>query len=149
MSDLRELLKRVEAATGADRELDVRILAALLSDEQLTVKRSPFNGAWCAYRADGKLWETPSPFRQNGEITASIDAALVLVERVLPGWSWHIDSEFHGFPAYACLSSKESNGAEEPWLLEYETHDAKGKTPPLAILAALLRAKIAQEAKDA
>jgi hypothetical protein len=64
MSDLAELLKRVEAATGPDRELEWDI------DEAITGEVPDFHG--CPH------------------YTASIDDALALVERKLPDHKWGI-----------------------------------------------------------
>lgn len=74
--ELKELIERVKAATGPDRELD--------SDLGFTLGWYA-NGyefyAWA--EADGTFVESvnPKPF------TASIDAALALTQRVLPGWT--------------------------------------------------------------
>jgi hypothetical protein len=72
---LAELLGRVEACTGPDRELDGHIYGAL--GFQIIQRFGDFE-----WRPDGKgIWKTmPSP-------TASFDAALALCERVLPGWT--------------------------------------------------------------
>ena len=89
MPELKDLIERLEKAEGPSEELGVRILSALLSKQPIvTVEQSMINGAWCAYYEgyDGKprLWERPSPFREMGNVTASLDAALALVERVRP-----------------------------------------------------------------
>ena len=65
-------------------------------------------------------------------VTASLDAALALVERVLPGWDFTVKR----FGMRANVEVFENNGKG----YEY----ASGKTPALALLAALLKALIAQ-----
>jgi hypothetical protein len=101
---LSELLAKVQAASGADKELDALILCATLAPAGSKIEKSKFNGAWCIYapatygKEPFKAWETPAPWRmEHMRLTASIDAALALVERVLPGrWSemlrWAMDN---------------------------------------------------------
>lgn len=112
MTALTELLARVKAAKGADRELDIALTDALLSPSSST-----------------------SPF------TSSLVAAIALVERLLPGWcrqlvrhrisgSWRND---------VCLWDPDE--ADE----DVGACESEGATLALAIIAALLRALIAQE----
>lgn len=104
---LEGLIERVTAAQGPDRELDRSI-----------------------GRAFG-VTETTFPQYEPGDVmpsyTASIDAALALVERYLPGWSWSIGHDANGE-----LHATIWHGVTE--------HDEYGATPALAILAALLTA---------
>jgi len=84
-TDLAELLERVKAATNASQELDACIMAALAAPQGSYVEKSRFNGVWCVYEAGGRLWEKRGWWREGGwPVTASLDAALALVERVLP-----------------------------------------------------------------
>lgn len=66
------------------------------------------------------------------ELTASLDAAIALVERVLPGWDWGRDDDqrMYLYPPNTdeCLS-------------------ARGATPAIALLIALLKAKEAQDGR--
>lgn len=82
-SRLQSLLERLEKASGGDRALDAALYWRFLEENkaerelwwvtaQFTV--SPVNGDW------------RSPF------TSSLDAALSLVERVLPGWTRSVDA---------------------------------------------------------
>ena len=102
MTDISELRERVEKATGPDRELD----------EALRVH----------FRYPPKPWN----------YTASIDAALALVERVRPG-CWYVmakgrltDAE----PLYGCELLR--GGTDEQLAI------SEGHTQPVAILSALL-----------
>lgn len=129
-----DLLARVEAATGPDRELD----AALWLDftpgatrRASTVKSS--KGLWPDYTIDetreagGALIVVPA-------YTASLDAALALVERVLPGWVWSVGN----------LAS----GGGQAYLMRAQSAaliGGKASTPALALLAAMLKALMAQE----
>lgn len=118
---LEALLSRVESATGADRELDYDIPRA--------IARPP----------EGAIWTTDRDYYPP--ITSSLDAVLALVERELPGWKWtatnigYDDGAWQGKPG-ALL--KHPASSDRP------TAKACAATPALALLAALLRAKIAE-----
>lgn len=105
MSDLMELLERVRKATGPDRELERDIMVEAFGD--------------------GVRNALPVP-----TYTASIDAALALVERKLPGWIWMLDKNESG-PFDFVLWAETGLRAKA---------NAMGPTAPLAILAALLTA---------
>lgn len=127
MTDLNELLERVKAATGPDRGLDARIEFTLSgvsffeSDiaDLLQVIDEP-----TGYGKYQKIDSANIP-----SFTASIDAALALVERVLPNTLRRLSDWEDGTGAKANLVL--SNGSH---------HWADGASIPLAILAALLQA---------
>ena len=100
-ADLTDLLQRVHAATGHDPDLDAAIAAGL------------------EYRAA----EVPA-------YTASVDACIALVHRVLPGWGWHVGYDARGVIPYAAVSKGQTR------------HEAGAPTVLLSLLAALLRAKL-------
>jgi hypothetical protein len=96
MIDTQELIARLEAATGPDRELDFAIKAKVYGGVALV---SPFNRNWCLYREGttdpktGRTLERPHNVEHsvwiNDLYTASIDAALTLVPegmQVSMGW---------------------------------------------------------------
>lgn len=123
VNELRELLARVEAATGADREIDIAIFTALL----------PFGGSrrWHHFGdavegSTGYLVETPRV------VTHSIDATIGLVERLLPTALIDIHQNIGGYAWATTLT----DGA---YCVE-----GKATTLPVAILVALLRALIAK-----
>jgi hypothetical protein len=75
---LSELIERVEKLDGPDRETDFAIYQALrpeLSEWQDTTKTSA-DDYW--------FWMS------QREYTASLDAAVALVKRVLPGWGYRV-----------------------------------------------------------
>lgn len=109
MTDLQSLLTRLEEAERPDRGLD-GCLDGLVDHD---------NEAW------------PPPY------TASLDAALALVERALPGWHWEVSGET---PARACLWHPTENfSALGP---------TYAKTPVMALLSGLLRAELSADAKQ-
>ena len=112
LATLTALRERVIAAKGPDQKLD----SAIWLKTSHQCKDHGIDG-WTKY-------------------TASIDAALALVGRMLPGHGWSVGSDFarQGQP-FATIG--------------YDEEDRRGSafahTPPLAILAALLSALIAME----
>ena len=83
MSGLVGLLERVMAAMGPDRELDADIarVGGYGRVAQEWVRDRP---EWFAWEADSRS----GPWIVLPDYTASVDASLALVERVLPGWGW-------------------------------------------------------------
>lgn len=75
--------------------------------------------------------------------TASIDAALALVERVLPTWGWevHQDDDHYQGPLFYWAAVRKLISLPE-------AHRARGATASLAILSALLAALIAESPDD-
>lgn len=145
-ADLQALIERVEKATGPDRELDVDIVWAIEPDRY----RSAY---W-----NGRLGKpgTTLPLKLDGlgrtsvrsncpALTASVDAALAFMERVLPGWS--IQLYRHPDGAYATLyrlgeMASILNGTVERHVITpyYESIRICDAHLQLAIVAATLRA---------
>lgn len=124
MIDLKELLERIKAASGAERDLDGLIFVTLKLDPNLSnLAGHP------GFVLDGSRNAFSVP-----AYTKSIDAALALVERVLPEHDWILGHTNSGLTIHCQLGpSKE--------------HMEFGANPPLAILSALLTALIAQDEK--
>jgi hypothetical protein len=124
-SQLEGLLARVEAATGADEALDADIHEAIVGD---------------------KFFYSPSLTRPAYIVepyTERVDAAIDLVKRVLPdadkkrysGVVW-----FGSAPAARILYRTLDNDAEGGWVHgALNPHEVHGKTPALALIAALLK----------
>jgi hypothetical protein len=113
---LSELLERVKAASGPDREIDMAIAREFDLFETLMGDRR---------------------FMRPFYFTASIDAAVALIERALPEANCHgYDAGPNGVSAYV----SRNNIAVGHWSFE-----TKGATPALALVAALLKAKIAED----
>lgn len=133
MTDISSLLSRVRAASGPDNDLDIDIGVALAGWRRGRVTLDPFSftenpdgdiiyGENTFWIADGGI--------QPLSFTESIDAAVALVERVLPGCDWKISTLRHrkGFGADLYPSAADAVAR------------ADAATAPLAILAALLSA---------
>lgn len=125
--ELKKLLERVEDASGPNTPLDHDILLAF---------GARYERDWDAEY----YWPDGSRFYEHN-ITASIDAAVALVEKVLHGWaSGHklvtreddCDAEIWGGPEISC-------GREAMFVAERNDRHAA-----LALCAALLRAKLAE-----
>lgn len=135
MPDLAALAERLEKATGPDRELDADISVVLLGGE-IQWKQTRFTGeSYPARKYASRDHVGGFAVGPVELLTASIDAALALVEKVLPGWSWQI-----GTYARVGISAQ----LAEPISTEYgpaigQRADVKAPTAPLAILIALLR----------
>lgn len=149
MSELQSLIERVEKATGPDREIDAALHVALLTPEQypddLRYFRLPHVSMdhmdmcapgtyWLKQRSGASLHTSPA-------YTSSLDAALSLVSRALPGWGIEV------------LMSDRQMWSAQVWRWFSETNDERGqwlpcysRTPALAIILALLRAKAAEQA---
>jgi len=100
-----KLLERVQSATGADQRLDSEI--------------AYFFGCVACEQDDPPAY------------TSSIDLCVSLIERVIPGWHWHVGFGPKGVMPYASLYTDQ---------LHYE---AMAGTVPLALLSALLQAQSA------
>jgi len=137
MSNLQDLLERVAAATEPDRELDCRLFADLLMrpDGYAVVGFSPGTVAYVEAPV------TTVRYLAAPHYTSSLDSALALVERVLPGWWWGVSGATK--PACDALLYEPSPGGFRQKI------KASAKTPTLALLAATLRALIAQQSDAA
>ncbi len=126
MTSLDGLIERVRAATGPDRGIDRDIAERVAATKFRTGKRGR---EWFEDSHGGvETWTRhPTPY------TASVDAALALVERMLPGWcnSTGLDADDQ---CWAYVWSKKR-------ALSPPEGQAEGMpSRPLAILLALLTA---------
>lgn len=141
VSDLSALLGRIEGA-GADRELDAALCAyfRLLSPR---AERERWAREWSGpiIAKGDRVYLSHADGRADGLscdarlLTASLDAALALCARVLPGWFVGLQQNRHhnkptDWTAYVERSTKNE-------------HEATSPTPALALLAAMLKALIA------
>lgn len=132
--DLSSLLERVKAASGPDRELDCAIAIAV---DGFFIDGADYKGRpkYCYLDERGQN----SPGQGHDMLvrcyTASLDAALALVERAKPAWAGLIHLSIAG-------SGQAAIEARDP--CDDRTVQEFGHTPALALLAALLSALIAQ-----
>ena len=95
MSDIAGLRKRVEAATGADREIDVLLFAELIDNRDVRTnennmflgrnRKPPHDECVLGYIDPGKHARNFYTARNDIPLlTASLDASLALVEKVKP-----------------------------------------------------------------
>lgn len=153
-ASLIALQERVDSATGPDRELDAAITVALTptrrTDDDLIYLRLPTKydkvaaGTYWLHQRSGMSLHTAAA------LTASVDAALALVERRFPGWTWDAGADDPDSlpagekPYYAAVTSPvESSVGVEP---VYKSGYGAGATAPLAIVSAALAALVAEGA---
>jgi len=135
MADLAALIERVEKLTGPSRDADYRIEKELVRPCEF-----PASGLWPPFMVGSKFERSIPAY------TASLDAAVALVERVLPAdkTADHEKSEirlqFGDFGCNAVIS-------RDTFISERSFY-ASAKTPTIALILAALRALQAQEGRD-
>jgi hypothetical protein len=132
IATLQSLLSRVEAATGPDRKIDLDVARALvpdLVDPPITIN----------LYLTGR--EVRAPEFILWRYTASVDACIALADRVLPGWWWSIERFGGAHPRRGFFMARMFTAVmpEEREIKEL----ASANTASLAMLACILRAKIA------
>lgn len=132
-STLRTLLDRVEKGEGADREIDALLEVAFdlrpscyVGDKRKLIAH---RDGYVQVGKGGPSWCSPV-------YTSSIDAAIYLVEKVVPGFRYGLNAQ--------------PGKLVQAWVADDTPQDrpdfsALAKSPARAVTAALLRAKIAQE----
>ncbi len=141
MSELQKLLERVENATGPDREIDEAIMALVYVRDERHIGAYMENDLGRDEPVKDRVWVDPKTDKWVSThayaYTASIDDALALVERVLPGQQWTLGRNLHHHYWLCTFNRLDDEGA--PYS-NASSHAAP--TPPLAILAAILKALI-------
>lgn len=150
MTSIPSLIARVERAEGPDRELDAALYVALIKPDQrpddLRYFRLPHISMdhmemcapgtyWLKQRSGASLLTAPT-------YTASLDAALALVERVLPGCVWVVGQDWGAILTPRGARASIGYG-------KIDIADVYAPTPTLALILALLRAMEAQAQEDA
>lgn len=137
---LSEFIARLEKAEGPDRELDAEL--------------ARFEG-WTFEKMKGDAhpyWRKPDTTayymrERNGPpaYTVSLDASLALVERVMPGWSWSVDTMSQPPDDWSKVKRLPRAQLAEPVMTKFgkgigRRADVQAATPALALLLALLTA---------
>lgn len=126
---MTDLITRLSKLDGPRYTMDVAIALATDFWPKDRIQNIVYNddGDPWVYFTDGPDLPLPPAY------TASVDAAIALAERVLPGWHWSIyDTDGVG-RCNAQMERPDFTGAED--------FDGTGATPAIALLIALLRAK--------
>jgi hypothetical protein len=134
MNAPQPLLLRITEAAGPDRELDALIEVAARWELAAKAGLAPQHRARWQAGSLGQVYDGNTGY-DAAPVTASVDAALALVARLLPGWSWtggHIARDDgkggHWAVLYSLIERGQASG------------DGMFKSAPLALLAALLEA---------
>jgi hypothetical protein len=105
-----------------------------MSDQTITSLIEKLEGAEVGSRElDCAIWTATGGWDHVGRpptFSTSLDAALALAERMLPGWDWQIVKG----------SEEEAYVALQPHGAAFG-HEVQAATPALALCAAILRAK--------
>jgi hypothetical protein len=143
-TDLNDLASRVEAATGADRELDLAIHHAV----QLKRYRwAEFGGM---YEQDHVAVEEPPPYvasmiEEQGHVPRSLWEPDILA---IPRYSGSIDAAMSLVPEGVNIGLHiDQNGCDCAWssrAVGWQPRVAPGNSPALALTAAALRARAHQ-----
>lgn len=137
MSTLGELIARVEGATRKDLRL---------ADDILFATGHTFS---LAFLSDtGWKFRGVSLAAREVDVTASLDAALALCERVLPGWLPSVEKRRGLSPPTPTGASPVDISGHPGWevwtaralLTAGDHHTANAPTPALALILAMLRA---------
>jgi len=134
MTDLSDLIERVEKASGPDRDLDTALLELSDADFVAQLRRGwrdflPIRETdVAAIRSEAAYVEAHAP-----PYTESLDAAVALCERVLEGWAWNVGTVHFGRDGFMA----------EVYRNSMVIFEARAPTPALALLLAMLRAKAA------
>lgn len=146
MDSMEDLLAKVAAAEGPDREIDARIWQAMNPDQQVLfyggdvrTRRPAEYGRLADFPLEGfDDWEGIAGHVGAPSLTSSVDAALALVERVLPGVRLRMGYEADADP---------DEGDDGPWFARIDgPRFYSAPTLPLAMLRALLSALITKAA---
>lgn len=156
---LMELEKRLVEAKGWDREIDVLLWAELDGrdvrydgDKVLAKSRKPpHDECLLGFIDPGKVSRNFSAADGHrpviDTVTASLDAAVALVERVLPGWWWKMEAnggqskDLQFYTARVYTVEKIGGDADN---LKERYAAAPQITPALALCLAAVRALISQ-----
>ena len=130
MTDVLDLLSKLEAAEIGDRNLDREVFTALGFRERMDS---------CPYWVLDSAPNTIVPADREA-LTTSIDSAVALFKRVRPDWFWSMHENVNGKGHAATIFALN----EPPWTGSCYEHMAQvnANTAALAMCAAVLHAAI-------
>lgn len=139
MTNLTTLIAKLEAAKGPSRELDAEIAATFHYVSHMPDWVNNWSGKWEAAKS-GRVYlmedsGNRGPNFISDSFTDSIDAAVALSERVLPGWDWGS----HSFGEDGAHGEVWKHGWHDDTVI-YGAHSS----PAIALVIAILRAKQAE-----
>ena len=127
---MSDLIKRVESASEGDRELDGDICVALDGGGEIVWKQANYTmEAYPARKVARANYVGGIAYEHVPHYTASLDAAIALCARALPGTEIEI-STLYGIPSATVGLNDSVNGQTR----------ATAATLPLALVLAILRA---------
>ena len=135
MMELGELIERVEKLTGPDREVDCEIAWATGWDIEATNYSGTWRRAFPSWRGVGERTHRAADNWGVPPFTASLDAAVALVERVLPAWSWECRASGTGDKGQATVWNPIKAPGHNDEQLAYNC-----PSPAIALVLATLRA---------
>lgn len=149
---LADLIERLEKLEGPDRETDQAI--DLFFNPTASVWSPKW---WSGAPNEFLIWGSEEAgdldYRHIDDLTSSLDAAIALVERVLPGWGWRVatcsvSDDAWVFPDFNCPVHGERLRKEFRQDIEWTDLTDVDLRPPgrtaIALLIALLKAKEGQ-----
>lgn len=134
-----DLIDRLEKATGPSLVLDGEVWCAINGYEFVQ-----WDGAGCVYKKPGTSGYqgiSHELHRNIRPVTASLDEAVALAKRVLPGASWNTGA-FPNIRAQIAVPVKTNFGSAIGL-----RGDATGATPAIALLIAILKALSSSDSK--
>lgn len=136
---MTELIQMLEAAEVGSHILDARVWCALTGHEFVM-----WDGAGCVYRMRAARNISHIEHSDIPPTTKSIDAAVALAERVLPGWNLTIGNHHSVLHDRRGPNAIVSRPLDE-WNYDFKTSQwAFAATIPLALCIAILKAHEAQ-----
>ncbi len=126
-----DLISRLEKATGPNfsLECEVAYVTGYWPKDRISRTVRRIDGCLSVWFTDGPDLPLPPP------VTASVDAAIALAERLLPGWDWH------RLPGGEMEVYRSGSGADEEEVFFSSRHSS----PAIALVIATIRAVEAQE----
>jgi hypothetical protein len=147
MTPIAELIGKLERATGPDRELDALIAVTVAGFFEIAPRWEGEPIGYGYFDADGARIESGHGGDELvPDYTASLDAALALAEKLLPGWKlmMHLGGLW-GEPIPGATFSEPDFAALSRKNLPYRRGQANAETLPIAICLALLRSLSSQK----